>query len=262
MAVAWLTGARAHLQLGLHLRFPSLSGHGHLAVAPLSQAVLAPDLPQLCSPAGERRLGVLACSTAAKVWSWLPGSCHGALCCQFAVSTLRPHSSRRPWSSPLLPPAPSPSPARALRSLVASHHAGQAAAPWPLLRARRERAGHAPRRLRATRWPRRSRTTRAAHCAGPLGRTAGGAELAAPGRRAGAMPKPRPRRGRALAPKPRPRRGRAPAPEPRPGHPRRAAGAAVSGRAEGRGGEREGEGERRRGRERGMCAGSGRERRR
>jgi hypothetical protein len=99
----------------------------------------------------------------------------------------------------------------ALRSLVASHHAGQAAAPWPLLRARRERAGHAPRRLRATRWPRRPRTTPAAHCAGPLGRTAGGAKLAAPGRRAGAAPKPRPSRGRALTPEPRPRRGRAPA---------------------------------------------------
>jgi hypothetical protein len=45
-----------------------------------------------------------------------------------------------------------------LRSLAVSHHAGQAAAPWPLLRARRERAGHAPRRLCATRWPRRPRT--------------------------------------------------------------------------------------------------------
>ena len=66
---------------------------------------------------------------------------------------------------------------RALRSLAASHHAGQAAAPWPLLRTRRERAGHAPRRLRATRWPHRPRTTPAL-----LAALQGGAELAAPGR--------------------------------------------------------------------------------
>jgi hypothetical protein len=37
---------------------------------------------------------------------------------------------------------------RALRSLAASHHAGQAVAPWPLLRTRGERVGHAPRRPR------------------------------------------------------------------------------------------------------------------
>jgi hypothetical protein len=90
--------------------FPPCLGMGTSPPAPISQAVLAPDPPQLCSPEAERRLSMLSCSTAAKVWSWLPGSCRGALCCQFAVSTLRPHSSRRPWSSPLLPLAPSPSP--------------------------------------------------------------------------------------------------------------------------------------------------------
>jgi hypothetical protein len=147
------------------------------------------------------------------------------------------------------------------RSGTRDRRAGEgSAAGWELGRAR---CAHWPRATTLGRLPRHDRCCEraasglapAAHCAGPLGRTAG----AAPGRRAGAAPKPRPRRGRALAPEPRPRRD---APEPRPGHPRRAAGAAVSGRAEGRGGEREGEGERRRGRERGMCAGSGRERRR
>jgi hypothetical protein len=145
---------------------------------------------------------------------------------------------------------------RALRSLAASHHAGQAAAPWPLLRTRRERAGHAPRRLRATRWPRRPRTTSALLAAlqgAPSWPRRAAEPVPRPRRGRAPAPEPRPRRGRALAPEPRPRRGHTPAPEPRPGHPRRAAraaGAAVSGRAEGRGGEREGEGERRRGRER------------
>lgn len=47
--------------------FPPCLDMGTLPSAPLSQAVLAPDPPQLCSPAAERHLGVLACSTAAKV---------------------------------------------------------------------------------------------------------------------------------------------------------------------------------------------------
>jgi hypothetical protein len=129
-----------------------------------------------------------------------------------------------------------------LRSLAASHHAGQAAAPWPLLRARRGRAGHAPRRLRATRWPRRPRTAPAL-----LAAPQGDAELAAPGRRSGAAPCTRaacrgPRAGR--------RDATGHAWPLRAGEPRRATEAVAGGRGEGGAGEGEGEGVWRRGRER------------
>ena len=61
MAIAWLTGARAHLQLGLHLRFLSLSGHGHLAIgAPFSSRLGPGPAPAMLAsnraPSGRARL--------------------------------------------------------------------------------------------------------------------------------------------------------------------------------------------------------------